>query len=118
MIVLVRIRASRSELPGLNSLSSLFVDLPAPAVTMCYREIRGDLYRGCQPIQHFQRTDYAPGPIIDCNSPYCAVSNAHTHTSPCNCSQRIAIRERIVNQFYTICDNCKRIELDRRVGRR
>ncbi|KAJ4479915.1 hypothetical protein C8R41DRAFT_500853 [Lentinula lateritia] len=70
------------------------------------------------PIQHFQRTDYAPGPIYDCNSPYCAVSNAHTHTSPCNCSQRIAIRERIVNQFYTICDNCKRIELDRRVGRR
>ncbi|KAJ3983958.1 hypothetical protein F5890DRAFT_109814 [Lentinula detonsa] len=87
-------------------------------LTMCYREIRGDLYRGCQPIQHFQRTDYAPGPIIDCNSPYCGVSNAHMHTSPCNCSQRIAIRERIVNQFYTICDNCKRIELDRRVGRR
>ncbi|ESK89029.1 hypothetical protein Moror_13110 [Moniliophthora roreri MCA 2997] len=45
-------------------------------------------------------------------------SHIHKPDAQCDCNQEIRVERQTVNTWYTVCDNCKRVELDRRVGRK
>ncbi|KAF9468140.1 hypothetical protein BDZ94DRAFT_1128102, partial [Collybia nuda] len=70
----------------------------------------GDYYRGCG---HFIKAYYS-GEKVDCNSPNCVHSVAHTHRAPnCPCSRATQDIKRIMSMFHQPCDPCRSAEFDR-----
>ncbi|KIL64481.1 hypothetical protein M378DRAFT_106153 [Amanita muscaria Koide BX008] len=81
---------------------------------MCRYEVYGDLYQGCGCF----KKSYYSGERTDCGKADCRNSEKHTHRAPlCPCGAYAQDEKRIMNLFRFACDDCKRDEFQRRVGR-
>ncbi|KIP08639.1 hypothetical protein PHLGIDRAFT_364632 [Phlebiopsis gigantea 11061_1 CR5-6] len=75
---------------------------------MCQAECFGNYHRRCN---HYVK-QYESGIVKDCNSPHCALSKAHCHTTEyakrrCTCNKTYTEDRRVLNMIQDWCDDCR-----------